>query len=63
MKIDTKTYVPISLVSRKTGISRQWINTKANQGIIRTRKPFEHSNLILYNLTDAMKHFDILDTK
>jgi hypothetical protein len=61
--INTKTWVPINVLSKRTGISRQWLTKKAKQGVIRTIKPFEESTLKYYNLEDAMKHFDVVDTK
>ena len=59
MKLNTDIYKPIKEVSRLTKISRQWINTKANQGSIRVIKPFEDVNMVFYNLDDAKKLFDV----
>ena len=59
MQINTEVYMPITEVSRRTGISRQWLNTKAKEGVIRVEKPFEGSSLLLYNLQDALTYFDV----
>ena len=58
--LDTEVYKPIKEVSKITGISRQWINTKANEGVIRTIKPWADVNLTFYNLDDAKRHFKLI---
>ena len=62
--INTKIWIPINVLVKRTKISRQTLTKKSRQGIIRTKHPFPgESTLKYYNLNDAMKHFDLVDTK